>query len=453
MPPRRRLAPRSGPRAAGAGAALAALALAATALSCGSSATGVRVSFDLDPGITLDQVRLQAVVDGALLLALDVPPTARQPITQGQDIVILVEDRLGGTTVRLLAAGLAAGAEVARGEAEVTVVAGTVRDTFITLRASAGCPAGAHQCDDGCYPDDDATHCGLSCQDCGAPTHGTATCTGNGCSFSCDPGFTRCGSECVDLQSDARNCNGCGKECQPNQLCFAGECVLNTCPDGQHPCSETCVVNKDPMTCGTRCEPCPVPAHGVATCDGTSCGISCSTGYHACGGACVASSDPATCGGRCTPCPTPPHGVATCDGTTCGYTCATGYHDCGTGCVPDTDPKTCGDRCSPCPPPPDHATATCDGTTCGYACASGYYDCGGWCQATGLLCDACPPCEAGEYCYLDAKVCYTPGVCAGDRECPSGSCKNNRCTCSVLPPVVGCRSHEQCLLQVCLPGQ
>ena len=38
------------------------------------------------------------------------------------------------------------------------------------------------------------------------------------------------------------------------------------------------------------CTPCPVPANGTATCNGTSCGITCNAGFHNCGGLCVSNT-------------------------------------------------------------------------------------------------------------------------------------------------------------------
>ncbi|MBI5482015.1 MAG: hypothetical protein HY906_24380 [Deltaproteobacteria bacterium] len=433
---------------------VAVVALAGLA-SCGSSSpTAARVFFDLGEGVAIDQVRLEAAVAGVTLLSTDVPAVARGEIRPGQDVVVLFEDRLAGLTIDLLAAGRLAGAEVARGQSSVTLRGGRTVSTFVTLAQSVGCPAGQHQCTDACYPDDDPGHCGLSCLTCSGPTHGQATCVTGACSFSCDQGYTRCGIECVDLKSDSRNCNACARSCQPNQLCQAGECVLNSCPTGQHACGGTCVSSLDPATCGSRCDPCPIPPHGSATCDGTGCGIACSSGYHVCSGSCASSTSPASCGTRCTPCPTVPNSDASCNGTSCTYACTTGYHACGSTCVSNLDPATCGDSCSPCPAPPDHAVVTCDGTNCGYSCQAGYHDCGGWCQVNGQGCDVCPPCVDPQKCYPAAGICFTPGYCSGNDECVSGVCQSNVCACSMLtPPLVGCRPFEECLFVYCMAQQ
>jgi hypothetical protein len=431
-----------------------AVALAGLA-SCGPSRpTAARVFLDFDPGIGIDQVRLEAAVTGATILSLDVPPQALGQLRQGQDVVVLFEDQLAGFTINFFAAGLLAGAEVARGQVDVKLVLGRTVETFITLTASAGCPASQHECTDACYPDDDTMHCGLSCLACSGPAHGQATCVSGSCSFTCDQSFKRCGSECVDVTSDARNCNACARSCQPNQICQASECVLNSCPDGQHGCAGTCVSNLDPATCGSRCEACSTPTNGSATCDGTACGISCNAGYHVCSGECASNTSAATCGTRCTPCPAVPNADASCNGTNCTYACKVGYHACSNTCVSSSDPATCGTECTPCQPAPDHADVTCNGTSCGYACKSGYYDCGGWCQVNGQGCDVCPPCVDPQKCYPPAGICFTPGYCSGNAECVSGVCQSNVCACSTItPPLVGCRPFEDCLFVYCVAQQ
>ncbi len=108
-----------------------------------------------------------------------------------------------------------------------------------------------------------------------------------------------------------------------------------------------------------------MPANGIATCDGTSCGIACSTGFHNCGGLCVSSSSVQSCGQSCgTACPVPANGIATCDGASCGIACTSGFHNCGGQCVSNNSVQTCGTSCTACPVP-TLGSATCDGTTCG----------------------------------------------------------------------------------------
>lgn len=54
---------------------------------------------------------------------------------------------------------------------------------------------------------------------------------------TCDPGFTLCGDQCVNLNKNFDNCGACGNSCQPSPVfspsnvwrCFQGECECITC--------------------------------------------------------------------------------------------------------------------------------------------------------------------------------------------------------------------------------
>jgi hypothetical protein len=145
------------------------------------------------------------------------------------------------------------------------------------------------------------------------------------------------------------------------------------CPGGSHDCAGTCVSNTSVASCGTSCLPCPTPANGQATCNGTTCGIACGPSYHNCAGSCASNTSVASCGTSCLPCPTRPNGQATCDGTFCAIACGVGYHDCAGSCVSSTSVSSCGTSCVACPAASGNA-ATCDGTTCGQVCATGCAD-------------------------------------------------------------------------------
>ncbi|WP_230467499.1 hypothetical protein [Lujinxingia vulgaris] len=43
--------------------------------------------------------------------------------------------------------------------------------------------------------------------------------------MQCADGKTRCDGRCVDLQSDAFHCGGCGEVCAPPGICDRGQCV------------------------------------------------------------------------------------------------------------------------------------------------------------------------------------------------------------------------------------
>jgi hypothetical protein len=41
---------------------------------------------------------------------------------------------------------------------------------------------------------------------------------------SCAPETNRCGNQCVDVLTDPTNCGGCGRACNPGQICVNGAC-------------------------------------------------------------------------------------------------------------------------------------------------------------------------------------------------------------------------------------
>jgi hypothetical protein len=42
---------------------------------------------------------------------------------------------------------------------------------------------------------------------------------------SCNPGYTQCGNQCVDLLNDPLNCGTCGNVCLQGYFCSAGQCI------------------------------------------------------------------------------------------------------------------------------------------------------------------------------------------------------------------------------------
>ncbi|HXI56606.1 MAG TPA: hypothetical protein VNO55_11145 [Polyangia bacterium] len=93
----------------------------------------------------------------------------------------------------------------------------------------------------------------------GANTNGVCALPGGGQGVCC-------GGSCqaLDLQSDAKNCGGCGIVCPSNSACMNGGCLLNcdyNCPGGGSTCG-TCPAT---FTCGT-----PTLEMG-ASCSGLAC--------------------------------------------------------------------------------------------------------------------------------------------------------------------------------------
>ena len=92
-------------------------------------------------------------------------------------------------------------------------------------------------------------------------------------------------------------------------------------------------------------------------------GTGCQAGFHLCAGVCVDDTAPATCGTSCTPCPAPANGLASCDGTSCSVSCDPGYVACSTGCCGCGDVQSDPNNCGAC----GHSCGgqTCVGGVCG----------------------------------------------------------------------------------------
>lgn len=316
------------------------------------------------------------------------------------------------------------------------------------------CAAGFHLCGGACVSDFDVATCGSSCQACQAPAGAIAQCSSPGagppaCTFTCNPGFTRCGSACL-----AESATSCGPSCQTctppagatNPQCVNGQCTY-TCAAGFHQCGTQCVSDALVTSCGTSCTPCPVPINGTAACNGTSCTIACNTGFHECGGQCVSNFSLATCGTRCTACPDGPMGsgtTTTCDGVNCGLRCASTStpNYCNNTCVADSV-TSCGPSCQSCTPPMN-ATAACVSGVCDFTCNSGFHRCGTTCVADssvdscGTSCAACAEGPANSQRTCTRPTPTAPYACGWD--CAAGS---NRCPvggnqCVPADYVLGC---------------
>lgn len=252
----------------------------------------------------------------------------------------------------------------------------------------------------------------------------------------CGIGQTVCNSGgsaiCVDLQSDSRNCGGCGTVCGTGNTCSNGTCVgggqggacPGGCATGQACCTGSCIdlgnesnctacgdtcaqntvccstdigcvnLSSDPNhcgLCGTACAQGQTCANG--TCTGGTGGNGCQNGQADCGNGCVNLGDETNC-------------------TACGDTCGQGKVCCGTaaGCVDtSSDPNNCGTCGNPCGQGQSCDNGTCSGTTGGGAgCPNGQADCGNGCVQLGdeTNCTACgDTCGAGQVCCSSTAGC------------------------------------------------
>lgn len=64
---------------------------------------------------------------------------------------------------------------------------------------------------------------------------------------TCKPPNAVCGTACVDVNTDAKNCGGCGNACKGTSTCVAGVC---SCPAGtQRCCGGDICAAKCPKVC------------------------------------------------------------------------------------------------------------------------------------------------------------------------------------------------------------
>ena len=92
----------------------------------------------------------------------------------------------------------------------------------VELIGAIACNDGLELCGTGCVDTDtSAAHCG----GCGKPCAEPRKCTSGVC--ECQSGYIECDGDCVDTKIDAQNCGGCGKAC--TGVCSGGSCQESTC--------------------------------------------------------------------------------------------------------------------------------------------------------------------------------------------------------------------------------
>ena len=216
----------------------------------------------------------------------------------------------------------------------------------------SACAMGFAHCssnvDDGCEADlSKATHCGSCTNAC--PTV-TPLCAGSGTTFMClamcmAPTADICGSQCVNLATDANNCKTCGSVCSfanASSTCSAGGCQMAACNVGYKDCQggpangcETYVKGSDKTNCGDCGTVCSFPNAG-ATCNTGACQIgACTFGFADCknGPADGCETNTQTDPNNCSACATKCGLTEQCSSSACGKTDPTCAAGCDATCV------------------------------------------------------------------------------------------------------------------------
>lgn len=108
--------------------------------------------------------------------------------------------------------------------------------------------------------------CGVACNTDGGAQVCSATDAGVGaCLANCTGTQTRCGSSCVQLQSDRDHCNACGNACAALEVCTAGACM---CGPGSTKCGTACV---NTATSAQHCGACNNACENSQTCHNGKC--------------------------------------------------------------------------------------------------------------------------------------------------------------------------------------
>ena len=340
--------------------------------------------------------------------------------------------------------------------------AGVACQAGVCIVPTAACAARFAHCsarpDDGCESSlTDSKTCGNCTTACPAATpvcsstSGSPECTANCTGATAD----MCGTSCVNLKTDAKNCGTCGHDCSglPNVkpgatvTCQAGICSVppSACATGFAHCStnpeDGCEADLGrPGSCGQCGKTCVAPtALCTTTTNPPSCASSCTTPTPTlCGTKCVEiQSDPSNCGLCGHNCTTLPNVKAGATGVECRSgacfvppsACVSGFAHC-PGAKPDdgcetslTNTTNCGQCGKACVAPTGLCSTTTGAPTCASNCvAPAPTLCGAKCadtQSDPLNCGACNNnCAALPHVKAGAAVSCVAGVC----QIPPSSC-------------------------------
>jgi len=301
-------------------------------------------------------------------------------------------------------------------------------------------------CEGSCNPQTCASlkkQCGSWNNGCGmnitcGPCPAGMTCTPGGQCIQgdCPAGFSRCGDDCVDSNSDLGHCGVCNRACGPDQVCNSGTCedLPVTCPVQGCPPGSYCDLNQN------MCVPGCLDDSGCVfgyICENRACVLGCrddtgcSSGEICLGQACIEGCrqdgacpagqicDNLQCRPGCRVHTDCPNGQV-CRNTNCEPGCRTNT-DCPVGeiCV-NTHCTTGCDTDAKCP-----AGQICENGGCRVGCRPGSVSCAGGklCCTDTLKCEDC----------CDDSTCLEDEICE-----PEGMDGTRLCR-------TGCRVHEDCI--------
>lgn len=258
--------------------------------------------------------------------------------------------------------------------------------------------------------------------------------------------FELCGNVCTDTRYDPKNCDVCGRECGPNQVCSNGSCEPFCL--GSTQCDSVCVDDRfDPLNCGG----CGIRCASGEVCSNRACLPWC-LGARQCGEVCVDDRfDPLNCGGCESQCAL----GEVCAGGVCDVVCGPGTELCDDRCA-DTrfDHGHCGDCRTTCDQNEVCSDGVCEPrcletTQCGGACVDERFDprnCGG-CGIECAVDEVCSEARCTIECAGGAELCgdrcadtrFDPRHCG---ECGVGCDEGDVCSNSVCAP--WCLGSTQC---------
>ena len=316
----------------------------------------------------------------------------------------------------------------------------------------ANCGGGLTKCEvegvDACYNlTNDAGHCGECNKACPTIPHATAACSESACLYTCEVGYTNCGTpsepNCLDLNAEDDNCGACGNRCGdlPNVsdgTCKGGVCQIS-CQEGFSDCNLSAADGCETKLSETNRAACETCLIGFANCDenwNNGCEVN-------------AMADNANCGACNNTC----ESGKVCSNGVCSSSCLSGQTLCDSSCMTlgdmhlkdcatcadnycDSDGKklngcevlkgTSVEHCtacnSPCPSK-DNATSLCNSGTCTYICATGYTNCGTNTEPNCIKLDSDDVNNCG-YCGYKCEDGLSNVATA---ECKSGVCQVKTC--------------------------